>query len=159
MENAFTYPTQRWIDNFHTGYNLCALKSIGQYAGTSEFESNIQRGFEFYWNHFFREDGATKYFHDHTYPIDIHSVAQSIITLMAFKDLDEKSVGQANAVFRWAMENMWDEQGFFYYRVLSLLKVKISYMRWSQAWMLLALCYFFSESGQSSMRTHLVNEF
>ena len=21
-------PTQRWVDNFHTGYNLCALRSI-----------------------------------------------------------------------------------------------------------------------------------
>ena len=26
-------PTQRWIDNFHTGYNLCALRSICDYAG------------------------------------------------------------------------------------------------------------------------------
>ena len=41
------HSTQRWIDNFHTGYNLCALKSIGRYAATPEFESNIQRGFEF----------------------------------------------------------------------------------------------------------------
>ena len=29
---------QRWIDNFHTGYNLCALHSIGRSLGTTEFE-------------------------------------------------------------------------------------------------------------------------
>jgi hypothetical protein len=139
------HSTQRWIDNFHTGYNLCALKSIGQYAGTSEFESNIQRGFEFYRNHFFREDGAPKYFHNRVYPIDIHSVAQSIITLMAFKDLDENSAGLAQTVFRWAMANMWDEKGHFYYRVLQLLKVEISYIRWSQAWMLIALSTLLEE--------------
>jgi hypothetical protein len=143
------HPTQRWIDNFHTSYNLCALKSIGRDAGTSEFQSNIQRGFEFYRNHFFREDGAPKYFHDRTYPIDIHSVAQSIITLTAFKELDENSLGLAQTVFRWTMENMWDEQGFFYYRVLSLLKVKISYMRWSQAWMLLALSTLLMMDGEA----------
>lgn len=131
--------TDRWIDNFHTGYNLCALRDIGVYARTREFESHIQRGFEFYRKNFFRKDGAPKYFHDRTYPIDVHSVAQSLITLTAFKELDKKSVGQADAVFRWAMANIWDAQGYFYYRVLPLLKVKISYMRWSQAWMLLAL--------------------
>jgi hypothetical protein len=141
--------TQRWIDNFHTGYNLCALKSIGRYAATSEFEPAIQRGFEFYRNHFFRADGAPKYFHDRTYPIDIHSVAQSIITLMDFKDRAANSAGLAQTVIQWAMANMWDEQGYFYYRVLFLLKVKISYMRWSQAWMLLALSTLLEHCGQA----------
>ena len=140
--------TQRWVDNFHTGYNLCALRSICEYAETSEFESHIRRGFEFYRNHFFREDGAPRYFHDRTYPIDIHSVAQSIITLLAFKDLDENNVKLALSVYRWAMNNMWDKRGYFYYQVLSLYKNRISYMRWSQAWMLLALSTLLKEDGQ-----------
>jgi len=138
---------QRWADNFHTGYNLCALRSISQYAGTSEFESHIRRGFEFYRNHFFREDGAPKYFHNRTYPIDIHGVAQSIITLLAFKYLDENNVSLAHAVFRWAMTHMWDEQGYFYYQVSSFFTSKIPYMRWSQAWMLLALSTLLDECG------------
>ena len=37
------------------------------------------------------------------------------------------------------MKHMWDERGFFYYRVLRLGTIRTSYMRWSQAWMLLAL--------------------
>jgi hypothetical protein len=132
-------PTQRWIDNFHTGYDLCALRSISKYAETSEFETHIRRGFEFYRKSFFRDDGAPKYFYDRTYPIDIHSVAQSIITLLAFKDLDENNLNLAQGVFRWSMTHMWDEQGYFYYQFLPFWKNKISYMRWSQAWMLLAL--------------------
>jgi hypothetical protein len=132
-------PTQRWIDNFHTGYNLCALRAIGQYARTSEFETNVRSGFKFYQDNFFRDDGAPKYFHNRGYPIDIHSVAQSIITLMTLKNLDARSVPMALAVFRWAMANMRDERGYFYYRVLRFGTVKICYMRWSQAWMLLAL--------------------
>jgi hypothetical protein len=139
------HPTQRWIDNFHTGYNLCALKAIGRNAQTAEFESNIERGFKFYRIHFFRKDGAPKYFHNRTYPIDIHCVAQSIITLMNLKDLDENSVDLSQAVFRWAVRNMWDEQGYFYYRVLPIIKAKISFMRWSQAWMLLALSTLLEE--------------
>lgn len=140
---------QRWIDNFHTGYNLCALRSINQYAGTSEFESHILRGFEFYRKHFFREDGAPKYFHDRTFPLDIHSVAQSIITLLALRDLDEDSVRLAFSVFEWSMTHMWDEQGYFYYKVFSLFKNKISYMRWSQSWILLALATLLEHTEQS----------
>jgi len=132
-------PSQQWIDNFHTGYNLCALHSISRDADASEFDTHIRRGFEFYRRHFFRSDGAVKYFHDRTYPIDIHCVAQSIITLMTLKDLDPDSVPMARAVFRWAMKHMWDNEGFFYYRVLRVCTVRTSYMRWSQAWMLLAM--------------------
>ena len=132
-------PTQRWTDNFHTGYNLWALRSICQYAETSEFETHIRRGFKFYRAHFFREDGAVRYFHNRTYPVDIHCVAQSIITLIALRDLDPGTVRLAHSVFRWAMNHMWDERGFFYYRVLRSCTIRTSYMRWSQAWMLLAL--------------------
>ncbi len=138
--------TQRWADNFHTGYNLCALRSMSEYLETLEFDSRIACGFQFYRTHFFREDGAPKYFHNRTYPIDIHSVAQSIITLLSFKDVDTNNVSLASAVFRWAMTNMWDEEGYFYYRVLPFSTSKISYMRWSQAWMLLALSTLLKES-------------
>ena len=78
-------PSQRWIDNFHTGYNLCALHQIATSAETSEFSSSIQRGFEFFRSRFFEADGAPKYYHDALYPIDIHSSAQSIITLAYFQ--------------------------------------------------------------------------
>jgi hypothetical protein len=131
--------SQRWIDNFHTGYNLRALQAICQHAGTTEFDSCIRRGYEFYRTHFFREDGAARYFHDRTYPIDIHSVAESIITLLAFRELDPNNVALAQSVFEWAMNHLWDDRGFFYYRKLRLGTIRTSYMRWSQAWMLLAM--------------------
>ena len=131
--------TQAWVDNFHTGYNLCALRSIGRYLDTDEFESHIRRGFNFYRKHFFREDGAPKYFHNRVYPIDIHSIAQSIITLITFIDLDANNKTLADTIFQWAASNMWDERGCFYYQITPYYKNKISYMRWSQAWMLLAL--------------------
>ena len=132
-------PTQRWIDNFHTGYNLCALRAIDEYLDTDEFEPNIRLGFTFYRNHFFRDDGAPKYFDNGVYPVDIHSVAQSIITLTIFHDLNEHNISLANSVLEWAVANMWDERGYFYYQMTPYYKNKISYMRWSQAWMLLAL--------------------
>ena len=139
-------PSHRWIDNFHTGYNLCALQSISRYAETTEFDSCIQRGFEFYRSHFFHEGGAVRYFHDQTYPVDIHCVAQSIITLLTFQHLGAGNFEMAKKVFQWSLKHMWDDRGFFYYRVLSLCTIRTSYMRWSQAWMLLALSSLLSES-------------
>ena len=132
--------TQGWADNFHTGYNLCALRSIARNAETTGIRHPIiRRGFEFYRKHFFRDDGAPKYFHNRTYPIDIHCVAQSIITLLAFRDFDEINTDLAHIVANWAMENMRDDAGYFYYQIQPLYKNRISYMRWTQAWMLLAL--------------------
>lgn len=132
-------PTQRWIDNFHTGYNLCALQSIGRDTRSTEFDSSVRRGFEFYRTHFFQEDAAPAYFNDRRYPIDIHSVAQSIITLVSLKHLDAGNVSLAQRVFEWTLNHMWDERGFFYYRVLPWCTIKTSYMRWAQAWMFLAM--------------------
>lgn len=131
--------SQRWIDNFHTGYNLGALRSIGSDLESNEFDRSVRRGFEFYRAHFFREDGAAKYYSNRVYPVDIHCVAQSILTLLEFKELDPTNIELAHRVFQWAMKHMWDERGFFYYRILPLCTVRTSYMRWSQAWMLLAL--------------------
>src|SRR2546428_1199415 len=139
-------PTQRWIDNFHTGYNLCALQSIGRCAETTEFESRLRRGLEFYRRHFFRADGAPRYFHNRTYPVDIHCVAQSIITLLALRDVDPDNARLAHSVFRWAVTHMWDDRGFFYYRVLRSCTIRTSYMRSSQAWILFAISSLLGDS-------------
>lgn len=132
-------PTQSWIDNFHTGYNLMSLATINRTLGISEFEPHIRRGFQFYRNHFFRADGAVRYFHNQTYPIDIHCVAQSILTLLAFQELDAGAMRLVEAIYAWTMKHMWNEAGFFYYRVLRTMTIRTDYMRWSQAWILLAL--------------------
>jgi hypothetical protein len=131
--------SQRWIDNFHTGFNIVALRQIKQYAGTAEFDLAIRRGLEFYKDHFFREDGAPNYYHNATYPIDIHSVAQSVITLIELKDFAEGNIPLAHSVMNWGLRNMWDPRGFFYFQKLPHYTVRIPFMRWSQAWMLMAL--------------------
>jgi hypothetical protein len=140
-------PRQTWIDNFHTGYNLCALDAVGRFAKIAEFEPNVRRGFEFYRLHFFNADGSPRYFHDRPYPIDIHCVAQSLITLITLRHLSGDAVPLAGAVYRWAMERMWNSDGYFSYRVYRFGTSRISYMRWSQAWMLLALVILFADRG------------
>lgn len=130
---------QAWVDNFHTGYNLCALRAIGRLLQTDEFDHCVAKGFEFYRSHFFREDGAPRYFHNRTYPIDVHCVAQSILTLLDFSDGDDECMRLAKRVYEWSVDHMWDDRGFFYYRVLHLGRIRTPYMRWSEAWMVRAL--------------------
>jgi hypothetical protein len=131
--------SQQWIDNFHTAYNLCGLQDIRRYGATTEFDEVLQRGYGFYRAHFFMEDGSVRYFHDRNFPIDVHCVAQSIIALLKFRESDAANVPMAQSVMHWALSHMWDSRGFFYYRILRLGRNRISYMRWSQAWMLLAM--------------------
>jgi hypothetical protein len=45
----------------------------------------------------------------------------------------------AEAVYTWAMARMWNAGGYFSYRVYRIGTNRIPYMRWSQAWMLVAL--------------------
>jgi hypothetical protein len=142
----------RWIDNFHTGYNLVGLHEISRLGQTPEFDLHLTKGLEYYINNFFREDGVPRYFHDRTYPIDIHCAAQSVITLLACGELNEICFPLAHRVLRWVVENMWCEKGYFFYQLHPLYKNKISYIRWSQAWMLLALSRILESMAPGSER-------
>jgi hypothetical protein len=148
MDGSWDYgegSAQGWIDNFHTGYNLCALRRIGEDAETSEFEPQVARGFEFYRNHFFRPDGEPRYFHNRTHPLDIHCAAQSIITLLELKHLHPDNQSLAHLVLRWTFTNLRAPAGFFYYQKSAWGTTRIPYIRWGQAWMLLALASLLSD--------------
>lgn len=130
---------QQWVDNFHTGYNLSALRTICDSLNSVEFEPYIQKGFDFYINNFFTSDNIPKYFHNKLYPIDVHAVAYSIITLTEFRDYNQRAMDLATKICVWAIESMQDKEGYFYYQKKKYYTNKIPYMRWSQAWMLYAL--------------------
>jgi hypothetical protein len=130
---------QQWTDNFHTGYNLLALKRFSEYTGSTEYNENIRKGFSFYLNNFFTEEGLPKYYPNSLYPIDIHSISQSIITLVEFRNLDEGNIDLALNIFAWALKEMKSEEGYFYFQIQRHYKNRIPFARLSQAWMLLSL--------------------
>jgi hypothetical protein len=142
--------SQRWIDNFHTGFNLCALEDLAGFYPKAEFSDSLERGYQFYIQHFFRADGAAKYFHDRTYPIDTHSVAQSVITLVRLGRLSPRSPALAASVLAWALANLWDDRGYFHHQKSWWGNVRIPYMRWGQAWMLLALAVLLEDGRPHS---------
>ena len=137
-------PVQLWIDSFHTGYNLDALNTYRMLTGDRSFDQNIERGFDFYVKNFFEYDGKPKYYHNKTYPIDIHCPGQLLVTLSNMNRLTQH-LGLATKVVEWTIRNMQDKKGYFYYQLKPLVSSKISYMRWSNAFMFNALTHFLSK--------------
>ncbi len=130
----------QWIDNFHTGYDLDALKCYMFYSGNSEYESQLKKGLEFYKNNFFEESGRPKYYHNRAYPIDSQCAAQGIDTLANFADINEESLELAQKVAFWTIMNMRNKNGTFYYRQYPLgFKARTPMLHWSQATMYKAL--------------------
>jgi rhamnogalacturonyl hydrolase YesR len=128
-----------WIDNFHTGYNLDSLKCYIDNTGDRTFAGNLRRGFEYYKNTFFERDGRPKYYDKRAYPIDIQCASQSIDTLVNFYAVDESALTLARKVADWTIEHMQGEEGYFYYRLLPVLRIKTPMLHWGQATMYKAL--------------------
>ncbi|MEX2485544.1 MAG: delta-aminolevulinic acid dehydratase [Brumimicrobium sp.] len=131
---------QQWIDSFHTGFNLEAIYEYQRFTDDESFQTAFEKGFEYYVTNFFLEDGTPKYYHNQTYPIDIHCPAQFITTLSKTNRFQDHQA-LAKKVMDWTITNMQDEKGYFYYQKKKSHTNKLSYMRWSQAWMFCALSY------------------
>jgi rhamnogalacturonyl hydrolase YesR len=139
-----TYDFHQWVDNFHTGYNLECISDYMRYAGDESFETHLDKGFEYYINTFFTEEGVPKYYNNSVYPIDIHAPTQLIITLSKLGKFHLYK-SKAETVLGWTIENMQSPQGYFYYQINKFFTSRIPYMRWAQAWMFLALSFYFIE--------------
>ena len=130
---------QRWIDSFHTSYNVCALLDYQQTSGDRTFEEAMLTGHRYYQATFFRSDGAPRYHHNRTFPIDIHACSQAILHFIAFSAIDPLALERAWKTFHWTLKNMAAPDGSFYYERHRLWTNRTPYMRWGQAWMLRAL--------------------
>lgn len=127
-------PVQNWVDSFHTGYNLDALIAYQELTGDQKYNRYIEQGFAYYITHFFEADGTPKYYDNRTYPIDIHSPGQLLVTLSRLHHYDTYHP-LAEKVLAWTIRNMQNKKGYFYYQLKPGISSKISYMRWSNAFM------------------------
>lgn len=126
-----------WIDNFHTAYVLDSLDAFIKLSGKKEYTNYLQKGLKFYLDNLFTMEGLPKYYSHSFYPIDSTEVAQSIITLINFNELNK-----AKIVINFAVKELYSGKGYFYYQKYKYFTNKIPYMRWSIAWMFLALSFF-----------------
>jgi rhamnogalacturonyl hydrolase YesR len=146
-------PKHRWVDNFHTGYNLDCLKCYVGSTGDRSFEDHIRRGFQFFKDNFFEANGRPKYYHNEVYPVDIQCASQAIESLALFAEDDPDSLELGMRVAEWTIQNMQDRDGHFYYRDLGWTKVKTPLNHWGQGTMFKALACLLAK-----VQTHRVPE-
>ena len=125
-------PVQQWVDSFHRIDSDEVAKPI--LAG-------IEKGFDFYIKNLFDEQNVPKYYSNKMYPIDIHCPGQLFVTLHRLHKTSEFTAKEDD-VLNWTIRNMQDTKGYFYYQLKQGISSKISYMRWSNAFMFNALTYY-----------------
>ena len=160
QDGSWTYGAdshQTWSDNFHTAFILTSLSRIdaavpepGAVAtGSShQFDNSIRQGYDFWTERFFLSNGWPKYFPDRLYPADIHSTASAIVALVELHGRIPGTLMLAGQIAKWAIDNLRDPSGFFYYQRRRFFKVGIPYMRWSEAWMMYALARLREATGE-----------
>jgi hypothetical protein len=152
---------QSWADNFHTAFILTSLARILGACGRVEHEGVAERdhsgiavdhagafgemrhalahGYAFWRSSFFLADGWPKYYHRAAYPADAHSAGAAVVAFAELKETEPDALELARRVARWAVRELFDRRGFFYYQRRRLYTVRTPYMRWSQGWMTYAL--------------------
>jgi len=131
--------------DFHQGFILDSLIDFIKYIKPKEkkYLISLRKGSKFYKDEQFLPDGIAKYRWPKLYPIDIHNQAQGIITFSKLSKVNLNYIDFSKRIVSWTINNMQDKnEGYFYYQIWPAIKNKISYMRWSQAWMMLALTSF-----------------
>lgn len=126
-------PYQNWVDSFHTGFVLVALRQVIRYARLGEARNALERGHRFFLRRFIETDGTPRYYHDRKEPIDIHCPTQAFVTMCELWDVEPAPRVLARAA-RWFLGRMRSPEGYFFYRLGRLGPNRIPYVRWGQAW-------------------------
>jgi len=131
-------------DNYHTGFILDSILQYINASGEQQWLPNYYEGLKFYAQELFLEDGTPKFLYNRIYPIDIHGAAQGIISFSRASVLEAQYQAKAIQIARYAERNMLAEDGHFYYQRLRFFTKRFPLMRWTQAWMSLALSVLLS---------------
>ena len=123
-------------DNYHTGFILDALARYMEATGDYQWRERYANGLAFYADHLFEPNGAPRWMSDRRYPYDIHGAAQGILTFARHMDTHGEL---ARNIARWALDEMYNADGRFYYQKTRWFTKKFTQLRWCNAWMVRAL--------------------
>jgi hypothetical protein len=130
--------------DFHQGYIIDGLiDALDLFPEMAKGISGSLEKATMFYDSMFTKDGRGYYRFPRQYPTDIHNQAQGIITYVKLYNTfnDKRYLDMSTRICNWTIRSMQDGNGYFYYQKGRLLVNKIPYMRWSQAWMMLALSY------------------
>jgi len=139
--------------DFHQGFVLASLDNYLRTIGNSnpKMEYAIAKGLAFYRARQFSDEGRSYWRWPKKWPTDIHHQAQGIITFAWLRRYNSNYLPFARTIAEWTIRNMQDRKGYFYHQKHRSFTNRIPYMRWGQAWMLLALAELIrAESARKS---------
>lgn len=122
------------MDNHHNGFIIEALLRYQEVTGSDRYAETTEQALSFYRETLFDSSGAPNWDENKTYPRDIHASAQGILVFTYAGDLDF-----ARRIIAWTLDQLYAENGRFYYRKHRLYTTQITLMRWCQAWMAYAI--------------------
>ncbi|MGE0561007.1 MAG: hypothetical protein AB7O47_04280 [Flavobacteriales bacterium] len=126
--------------DFHQGYVLDSIHYVNKYCGENEvYLKALKLGAAYYFSKQFKLNGQSLFRVPAEYPVEIHNQSQGIITFSRLSYLSGEYALFAEKIAVWTIENMQSKRGFFYYKKYPLYTIKTPFIRWSQAWMFLAL--------------------
>lgn len=134
------------LDHFHSGFEMRLLYGIWKATNEQNYLEAVKRYHHFYLQNFIlRENGfvVPKMTPDSKYAIDIHTCSEAILcNSVLAEEMDDARV-LLPGLISWVIPRMQHESGYFIYQILKTWsrerKVAVPYIRWAQAWMLLAL--------------------
>jgi len=127
--------------DYHQGFIVDTLLLLNEDAEDSGLMSTIEKAVLFYEKQF-NQVGRSYFRYPKKWPTDIHSQAQGIITFSKLSRYSDYYLIKAGKILDWTKRNMLSGDGHIHYHKWPLMKNRMSYIRWGQAWMLSALTEF-----------------
>ncbi len=135
-------PHLQWVDGFHTGYVLDALRACaGAGVAHERADEAWHRGLGFYAEALIEPDGTPRYTPEARYPVDGQCVAQAIQTLSMAAPIEPQIAARRWKVLSYALTKFARRDGAFAFQRERLWLNTTPHPRWVEAPMLLALSH------------------
>lgn len=140
------------LDLYHSGFEIRALYRISKVLKEEKYTKAYRKYKDFFLKNFF-ESKDLKITPKSKYPIDIHGCAEAINCISSIDDNKEYKTYADNAL-SFTLNNMYYKNKFIY-KIIKIKgikkKIKISYIRWGDAWMLKALSEYILRYGDKEL--------
>lgn len=145
--------SRQYNDHYHIGFEIRALFNIHQMLQTHELKIAYTKYFDYYKTCLSLGNNIPKHTSLRLYPIDVHSLAESLIirSLLYSGSKEENEV--IRELFTFIEKRFKNKLGMFFYqirylRLLGNTASNIQMLRWGQAWMFNAYSYLYNISKE-----------